>query len=161
MGTRAEPSREEAAPLKEEFEDKEVVHMKTLRAQPPWRTMSEKTCSGAAGHTSTMRAVSPELWRAKSENGRRRQRRSTGAATVVPVKLGMDDEEAFRQAVEVFIAKQQTWFHYEESLIIAHSPWEIKWPRPYPLIGEFPAGNQGSGPLPSLVCTPSPHLRLV
>ena len=45
----------------------------------------------------------------------------------------MDDGEAFRQAVKAFIAKRQTWFHYE-SLIIARSPWGIKWPYPYPLI---------------------------
>ena len=32
MGTRAEPSREEVAPPKEEFEDNEVVHVKTVRA---------------------------------------------------------------------------------------------------------------------------------
>jgi hypothetical protein len=34
----------------------------------------------------------------------------------------MDDGEVFRQVVETFIAKQQTWFHCEESLIIGRSP---------------------------------------
>jgi hypothetical protein len=35
MGTRAEPSREEAASPEEVFEDKKAVHVKTVRAQPP------------------------------------------------------------------------------------------------------------------------------
>jgi hypothetical protein len=54
-----------------------------------------------------------------------------------------------RHSVEAFIAKQKTWFHHEESLIIAQSPWGIKWL--HPLKGEFATGNWGSGPLPSLV----------
>jgi hypothetical protein len=40
------------------------------------------------------------------------------AAGAAPVELGMDDGEAFRQTVEAIVAKQQTWFHCEESLII-------------------------------------------
>ncbi|CAD6230700.1 unnamed protein product [Miscanthus lutarioriparius] len=129
--TEAEPSREQAPPPPEEvFEDKEVMHVKTtVRAQPPRRTMSEKTtrdgaaATAAACHTSTTKAASPpELRRAKSENGRRRQRRSAAvAAAPAPVELGTDDAEAFRQAVEAFIAKQQTWFHREESMVIARA----------------------------------------
>lgn len=128
--TEAEPSgsgEEKAPPPEEVFEDKEAVHVKTVprpRAQPPRRTMSEKTRGDAAGRTSTTKAASPELRRAKSENGRRRQRRSAAAAaaaTGAPVELGMDDAEAFRQAVEAFIAKQQTWFHREESLVVARA----------------------------------------
>ena len=104
-----EPSGQEAPP-EVVFEDKEAVHVRTLRAQPPRRSMSEKT-GGAAGS-----AASPELRRAKSENGRRRQRRSSSSAAAV-AELGVDDGEAFRLAVEAFIAKQQTWFHREESLV--------------------------------------------
>ncbi|KAG0538590.1 hypothetical protein BDA96_03G249500 [Sorghum bicolor] len=103
--------------------DKEAVQAKTVRAKPPRRTMSDKTRDGgaAAGRTSTAAAAaSPELRRAKSENGRRRQRRSAAAAAA-PVELVTDDAEAFRQAVEAFIAKQQTWFHREESLILARA----------------------------------------
>jgi hypothetical protein len=112
----AEPSGEEEAPPDEALDGKEAAHhARTVRAQPPRRAMSEKT-GGAAGGTA--RAASAELRRAKSENGRRRQRRSAAAAAApAPVELGMDDGEAFRLAVEAFIAKQQTWFHREESLI--------------------------------------------
>jgi hypothetical protein len=56
-----------------------------------------------------------------------------------PVELEMDDREVFRQMVTTFITKQQTWFHREESLIIARPKWGIKWP--HPLIGVFPTGN--------------------
>ncbi|KXG32945.1 hypothetical protein SORBI_3003G230300 [Sorghum bicolor] len=126
--TESEPgSGEEASPPPEDvFVDKEAVHVttaKTVRAKPPRRTMSDKTRDGgaAAGRTSTAAAAaSPELRRAKSENGRRRQRRSAAAAAA-PVELVTDDAEAFRQAVEAFIAKQQTWFHREESLILARA----------------------------------------
>lgn len=111
----AEPSGEEEAPPDEALDGKEAAHhARTVRAQPPRRAMSEKT-GGAAGGTA--RAASAELRRAKSESGRRRQRRSAAAAAAAPVELGMDDAEAFRLAVEAFIAKQQTWFHREESLI--------------------------------------------
>lgn len=51
-GTRAEPFGEEAAPLEEVFEDKEAVHVKTVCAQHPQQTMSEKTHGGIAGCTS-------------------------------------------------------------------------------------------------------------
>ena len=63
MGTRVEPSREEAAPPEEVFEDKEAVHEKTVCAQPLRWTLSEKTHGGAAGLMSTTRATSPELQR--------------------------------------------------------------------------------------------------
>jgi hypothetical protein len=123
-GEQAPPPPEEEVPV---FEDKQAVHVKTVRAQPPRRTMSEKTTRGgaaAADCSSTTSAASPELRRAKSENGRRRQqRRSAAAAAAAPaaVELGTDDAEAFRQAVEAFIAKQQTWFHREESMVIARA----------------------------------------
>ena len=75
MRTRAKPSWEEMAPLKEVFEDsKKVVHAKTVGAQPP-RCMSEKTRGGLVGHTSMMRAASPEL---RDQVGERQ-----AAATVV------------------------------------------------------------------------------
>jgi hypothetical protein len=45
-----------------------------------------------------MRAASPELPRAKSENGRRRSA-VAAAAAAAPVELVTDDEEAFWQAV--------------------------------------------------------------
>ncbi|XP_066309255.1 uncharacterized protein [Miscanthus floridulus] len=118
--TEAEPGSGEQAPPPEEapvFEDKQAVHVKTVRAQPPRRTMSEKTTSGgaaaAADRSSTTSAASPELRRAKLENGRRR--------SAAAKELGTDDAEAFRQAVEAFIAKQQTWFHREESMVIARA----------------------------------------
>jgi hypothetical protein len=77
MGTRAEPSGEEAVPPEEVFKDKEPVHEKTVCAQPPRWTLSDKTRGGAAGHMSTTRAASPELrqqsWRTASggSGGRR------------------------------------------------------------------------------------------
>jgi hypothetical protein len=111
-----EPSGQEAPP-EVVFEDKEAVHVRTLRAQPPRRSMSEKTGGGGGGGAAGS-AASPELRRAKSENGRRRQRRSSSSAAAAAVaELGVDDGEAFRLAVEAFIAKQQTWFHREESLV--------------------------------------------
>nr|AGT17263.1 hypothetical protein SHCRBa_022_D05_F_250 [Saccharum hybrid cultivar R570] len=118
-GEQAPPPPPEEVPV---FEDKQAVHVKTVRAQPPRRTMSEKTTrGGAADRSSTTSAASPELRRAKSENGRRRQQRRSAAAAPAAVELGTDDAEAFRQAVEAFIAKQQTWFHREESMVIARA----------------------------------------
>nr|AGT16814.1 hypothetical protein SHCRBa_012_A01_F_130 [Saccharum hybrid cultivar R570] len=121
-GEQAPPPPEEEVPV---FEDKQAVHVKTVRAQPPRRTMSEKTTRGgaaaAADRSSTTSAASPELRRAKSENGRRRQQRRSAAAAPAAAELGTDDAEAFRQAVEAFIAKQQTWFHREESMVIARA----------------------------------------
>jgi hypothetical protein len=90
------------------FEDKQAVHV-TVRAQPPRCTRSEKAGTGGGRR----RAGSPELQRAESENGRRR--RSVSAAA--PDDWGAEDEEEFRRAVEAFIAKQQTRFHREESLV--------------------------------------------
>ena len=57
---------------------------------------------------------------------------TVATTAVAPVELGMDDGEAFRQVVEAFIVKQQTWFHCEESLIIARSPWGSNGPIPIP-----------------------------
>lgn len=94
------------------FEDKQAVHVVTVRAaQLPRRTRSEKAGTGGGG--ARRRAASPELRRAESENGRRR--RSVSAAA--PEEWGAEDEEEFRRAVEAFIAKQQTRFHREESLV--------------------------------------------
>ncbi|XP_047057119.1 uncharacterized protein LOC124663465 [Lolium rigidum] len=101
------------------FEDKQAVHVTTVRAAAaPRRSRSEKISGG------TRRAGSPDMRRSESENGRRRRRRSTSSA--VPEEWGGaeedDDEEGeFRRAVEAFIAKQQTRFHREESfgLVVA------------------------------------------
>jgi len=82
--------RAEEAPLEEVFVDKEVVHVKTVHDQPLWQTMLEKTCGSTRGHMRMTRAVSLELWRAKSENGRWRQL-LLAAATTTLVELGMDD----------------------------------------------------------------------
>jgi hypothetical protein len=101
------------------FEDKQAVHVTTVRAAVPTprRSRSEKISGGTRG------AGSPDMRRSESENGRRR-RRSTSSA--VPEEWGCaeddDDEgEEFRRAVEAFIAKQQTRFHREESfgLVVA------------------------------------------
>ncbi|KAM0923470.1 hypothetical protein ACQ4PT_005529 [Festuca glaucescens] len=94
------------------FEDKQAVHVTTVRAAAPRRSRSEKIGGGKPG--GTRRAGSPDMRRSESENGRRR---STSSA--VPEEWGGaedDDEEGeFRRAVEAFIAKQQTRFHREES----------------------------------------------
>ncbi|XP_062202879.1 uncharacterized protein LOC133905167 [Phragmites australis] len=106
------PITEAPVPEEEEevvFEDKQAVHVTTVRAPPPRRSRSEK----AAGGGGRGRAASPELRRAESENGRRRRSKSAAA----PEEWGAEDEEAFRRAVEAFIAKQQTRFHREESLV--------------------------------------------
>jgi hypothetical protein len=103
------------------FEDKQAVHVTTVRAAVPTprRSRSEKISGGTRG------AGSPDMRRSESENGRRR-RRSTSSA--VPEEWGgaeddddEDEGEEFRRAVEAFIAKQQTRFHREESfgLVVA------------------------------------------
>ncbi|KAM0870460.1 hypothetical protein ACQ4PT_039973 [Festuca glaucescens] len=90
------------------FEDKQAVHVTTVRA--PRRSRSEKIGGGKPG--GTRRAGSPDMRRSELENGRRR--RSTSSS--VPEEWGAEDEEEeFRRAVEAFIAKQQTRFHREES----------------------------------------------
>uniref|UniRef100_A0ACD5VIY6 Uncharacterized protein n=1 Tax=Avena sativa TaxID=4498 RepID=A0ACD5VIY6_AVESA len=93
------------------FEDKQAVHVTTVRARAPRRSRSEKIGVGKPG--GTRRAGSPDMRRSESENGHRR--RSTSSS--VPEEWGAEEEE-FRRAVEAFIVKQQTRFHREESFVL-------------------------------------------
>ncbi|OEL17617.1 hypothetical protein BAE44_0021359 [Dichanthelium oligosanthes] len=92
------------------FEDKPAVRVSKL-ARAPRRSRSEKM-----GPRLASRAVSPELRRSESENGRRR--RSSVTARDAQACWGMDDADEFRRTVEAFIAKQ-TRFHREESMTMA------------------------------------------
>lgn len=98
-----------AAPAAAAFEDKPAVRVSKL-ARAPRRSRSEKM-----GQRLARRAVSPELRRSESENGRRR--RSSVTARDAQACWGMDDADEFRRTVEAFIAKQ-TRFHREESMAV-------------------------------------------
>jgi hypothetical protein len=99
------------------FEDKEAVHVRTVRAQPLRRSMPEKT-GGATGCTA--RVAAPKLRWAMSENVRRRQRRSSSTSSMAVVtdrSWGSTTQRLFGPVAEAFIAKQQTWLYREESLL--------------------------------------------
>ncbi|KAL6609446.1 hypothetical protein ACP70R_039415 [Stipagrostis hirtigluma subsp. patula] len=87
------------------------------KARAPRRSRSEKLSQRVA-----RRAVSPELRRSESENGRASggaaRRRSSVTARDAAACWGMDDADEFRRTVEAFIAKQ-TRFHREESMVLA------------------------------------------
>ncbi|PVH61963.1 hypothetical protein PAHAL_3G165900 [Panicum hallii] len=106
----AAPAAPETARAGTAFEDQPSVRASRL-ARAPRRSRSEKM-----GPRLARRAVSPELRRSESENGRRR--RSSVTARDAQACWGMDDADEFRRTVEAFIAKQ-TRFHREESLTMA------------------------------------------
>lgn len=105
----AAPAAPEPAHAAAAFEDKPAVRVSKL-ARAPRRSRSEKM-----GPRLARRAVSPELRRSESENGRRR--RSSVTARDAQACWGMDDADEFRRTVEAFIAKQ-TRFHREESMAV-------------------------------------------
>lgn len=98
------------------FEDKPVVRVSKLARAAPRRSRSEKMM-GQQQRLAARRAVSPELRRSESENGRGsgRRRSSVTAREAQACRWGMDDADEFRRTVEAFIAKQ-TRFHREESM---------------------------------------------
>ncbi|KAF8716393.1 hypothetical protein HU200_026363 [Digitaria exilis] len=97
-----------------EEEEKPVVRVSKL-ARAPRRSRSEKM---GQQQRLARRAVSPELRRSESENGRRRS--SVTPRDAQACRWGMDDADEFRRTVEAFIAKQ-TRFHREESMAVVSS----------------------------------------
>ncbi|KAL6848729.1 hypothetical protein ACP4OV_021312 [Aristida adscensionis] len=92
------------------FEDVPAAAVaRVKKARAPQRSRSEKMSQRVA-----RRAVSPELRRSESENGRRR-RSSVTARDAAACWAAMDDTDELRRRVEAFIAKQ-TRFHREESM---------------------------------------------